>query len=41
MVLSEYWNAIAETCFFLKQFKKKAIVESYRGQKFIKISRDI
>jgi hypothetical protein len=41
MVLSEYWTAIAETCYFLKQFKKKAMVEGYRGHKFIKITRDI
>ena len=40
MVLSEYWTALAETCYFLKQFKKKSMVEGYRGHKFIKITKD-
>jgi flagellin-specific chaperone FliS len=40
-ILSEYWTAIAETCYFLKQNGRKSMVAPFKGHKFIKIQRDV
>jgi hypothetical protein len=39
-VLTNYWNAIAETCLFLKQNKNEELVKSYQGHLFSLIPRE-
>ena len=37
-VMSEYWTCISDTCYFLKKSKNSAIIKSFNGHKFYKIT---
>lgn len=36
--MREYWNMIADKCYYLRKGKSKSLIKKFNGQQFYKIS---